>query len=182
MAYRCPLSLIEARSSHHIFGEFCSGFLREARLLGTDLVRDALEKVKLIQDRLHITQSRQKIYIDRKVRDIAFMVGERVLLQVSPMKAVMRFRKKDKLSAKYICPFEILERVGELAYKLAFPPSLSAVHPMFHVSMLWKYYGDPSHVLIFSSVQLDKDLNYVEELMAILDRQIRKLRSKNIAS
>ncbi|XP_070002274.1 uncharacterized protein [Nicotiana sylvestris] len=109
------------------------------------------------------------------------MVGERVLLQVSPMKGVMMFEKKSKLSPRYIGYFEILERVGEVAYKLALPPSLSVVHPVFHVSMLRKYQGDLSHVLDFSSVLLDKDLTYVEEFVAILDRQVRKLRSKNIA-
>ena len=150
--------------------------------MGTNLVQDALEKVKLIQDRLRTAQSRQKSYADRKVRDVAFMVGERVLLRVSPMKGVMRFGKKGKLSPRYIGPFEILERVGEVAYRLALPPSLSAVHPVFQDSMLWKYHGDPSHVLDFSSVQVDKDLSYVEEPVAILDRQVRKLRSKNIAS
>ncbi|XP_070056932.1 uncharacterized protein [Nicotiana tomentosiformis] len=110
------------------------------------------------------------------------MVGERVLLRVLPMNGVIRFGKKGKLSPRYIDPFKILERVGEVAYKHAFPPSLSAVHPMYHVSMLRKYYGDPSHVLDFSSVQLGKDLTYVEESVAILERQARKLRSKNIVS
>ncbi|XP_070045745.1 uncharacterized protein [Nicotiana tomentosiformis] len=110
------------------------------------------------------------------------MVGERVLLRVSPMKGVMRFRKKGKLSPRYIGPFEILERAGAVAYRLALPPSLSAVHLVLHVSMLQKYHGDPSHVLDFSSVQLDKDLSYVQEPVAVLDRHVRKLRSKNISS
>ncbi|XP_070041111.1 uncharacterized protein [Nicotiana tomentosiformis] len=106
----------------------------EARLLGTDLVKDALEKVKLIQDRLRSAQSRQKGYADRKVRDVAFMVGEKVLLRVKHMKGVMRFWKKGKLSPRYIGPFE-----------------------------------------------LDGDLTYDVEPVAILDWQIQKLRSKNIA-
>ncbi|XP_070032458.1 uncharacterized protein [Nicotiana tomentosiformis] len=98
------------------------------------------------------------------------------------MKGVMKFGKNGKLSPMYIGPFEILERVGEVAYRLALPPTLSAVHLVFHVSMLQKYYRDPSQVLDFSSVQLEKDLTYDEELVAILDRQVRKLRSKDIAS
>ena len=89
--------------------------------------------------------------MDRKVRDVAFMVGERVLLRVSPMKGVMRFEKKVKGSPMYIGPFEILEMAGEVAYRLALPPSLSAVHLVFHISMLRKYHNDPSHVLDFSS-------------------------------
>ncbi|XP_070015168.1 uncharacterized protein [Nicotiana sylvestris] len=154
----------------------------EARLLGTNFVHDALDKVKIIHDRLRTTQSRQKSYADYRVRDIAFMFGQRVLLHVSPMKGVMRFGKEGKLSPRYIGPFEILQIVGEVAYKLALPLSLSAVHLVFHVSMLWKYHGDPSHVLDFSFVQLDKDLTYEEEPMAILARQVRQLKSKSYPS
>lgn len=87
----------------------------EARLLGTNLVQEALDKVMIIQDRLRTAQSRQKSYADCKVRDVAFMVGERVLLRVLPMKGVMRFGKKGKLSPRFIGPFEILDRVGEVA-------------------------------------------------------------------
>ncbi|XP_070040408.1 uncharacterized protein [Nicotiana tomentosiformis] len=78
----------------------------EARLLGTNLVQDALDKVKLIQERLRMTQPRQKRYVDRKLRDVSYMVGEKVLLKVSPMKGVMRFGKKGKLSPRFIGPFE----------------------------------------------------------------------------
>jgi len=105
-----------------------------------------------------------------------------VLLRVSPMKGVMRFGKKGKLSPRYTGPFEILERVGEVAYRLALPPSLADVHPVFHVSMLRKYHGDPFHMLDFSSIQLDKDLTYKEEPVAILARQVRQLRSKSYPS
>nr|XP_009623557.1 uncharacterized protein LOC104114749 [Nicotiana tomentosiformis] len=94
----------------------------------------------------------------------------------------MRFVKKGKLSPLYICPFEVLERVGEVAYRIALPPILSRMHPVFHVFMLRKYYEDLSHVLDFSSVQLEKGLTYDEVPVAVLDRQDGKLRSKNIAS
>ncbi|XP_070054806.1 uncharacterized protein [Nicotiana tomentosiformis] len=154
----------------------------EARLLVIDLVKDALDKVKLIQDRLRMTQSKQKSYADQKVHDVAYMVEEKVLPRVSPMKGVVRFGKKGKLSPRYIGPFEVLERIREVGYRLALPPSLSSVHPVFHVSMLWKYVGDPFHVLDFITVQLDGDLTYDVEPVAILDWQVQKLRSKNIAS
>ncbi|XP_070045017.1 uncharacterized protein [Nicotiana tomentosiformis] len=98
------------------------------------------------------------------------------------MKGVIRFGKKGKSSPRYIGPFGVLEMVGYVAYKLALPPSLSSVHLVFHFSMLRKYFGDPSHVLDFSIVQLDGDLTYDEQSVAILDRQVQKLRSKNIAS
>ncbi|XP_070025023.1 uncharacterized protein [Nicotiana sylvestris] len=150
-------------------------------LLGIDLVRDTLEKVKLIQERIRITESRQKSYDNRKVWDASFMEGEKVLLRVLLMKGVMRFGKRENLTPQYIAPSNALKRVGKVAYRLAFPPNLSGVHPVFHISMLQKYYEDPSYVLDFSLVQLDKDLTYNEEPMAILNRQVRKLRSKNIA-
>ena len=98
------------------------------------------------------------------------------------MKGVMRFGKKGKLSPRFIGPFEILSRVGEVAYKLALPPSLSAVHPVFHVSMLRKYISDESHVISLDSAELGPDLTFEEEPIAIMDMQIRKLKTKEIAS
>ncbi|XP_070042896.1 uncharacterized protein [Nicotiana tomentosiformis] len=157
------------------------GLPSKARLLGIDLVRDAFEKVKMIQERVSIAQFREKNYSDRKVRDVAFIEGEKVLLRVSPMKGVMRFGKMDKLIPRYIGPFEVLERVGEMSYILSLPPNLLGVHPVFHVYMLQKYYEDPLHVLDFSSVQLDENMAYEEESVAISDRKVQKLRSKNIA-
>ena len=98
------------------------------------------------------------------------------------MKGVMRLGKKGKLSPRFVGPFEILSRVGEVAYKLALPPSLSAVHPVFHALMLRKYIPDESHVISLDSVELGPDLTYEEEPIAILDRQIRKFRTKELVS
>ena len=106
-----------------------------------------MDKVKLIQDRLIMAQSRQKSYANQMVRDLEFMVGERVLLKVSPMKGVMRFGKKGKLSPRYIGPFEIVERIGEVGYQLTLPPGLSGVHPVFHISTLKKYHQGGAHVI-----------------------------------
>ena len=85
------------------------------------------------------------------------------------MKGVMMFRKKGKLSLRYIGPFEILDRVGSVAYHLALPPKLSMIHLVFHVLMLHKYLPDLSHVLTPHAIQLDEDLTYEEELVAIVD-------------
>ncbi|XP_070052263.1 uncharacterized protein [Nicotiana tomentosiformis] len=164
-----PYEALYGRQCRSSVGWFEPG---EARLLGGDLVQDALEKVKLIQELLLTTQFRQKSYADRKVRDVAYMVGEKVLLMVSPMKGVLRFMKKCKLSHRYIEPFEILKKIGEVSYELALPPSLSGVHPVFHVSMIRKYVGDLSRILDFSIVQLDGNLTYYVESVAILDRQV----------
>ena len=88
------------------------------------------------------------------------------------MKGVMRFRKKGKLSPRFIGPFEILSRVGEVANKLALQPSFSAVHPVIHVSMLQKYIPDESHVLSLDSLELGPYLTFEEEPIAIFDRQV----------
>ena len=107
----------------------------------------------------------------RKVRDLDFMEGEQVLLKVSPMKGVMRFSKRGKLSPRYIGPFEVLKQVGEVAYELSLPPGLSGVHPVFHVSILKRYHGDGNYIIRWDSVLLDENLSYEEESVAILDRK-----------
>ncbi|GAV77734.1 Chromo domain-containing protein [Cephalotus follicularis] len=92
----------------------------------------------------------------------------------------MRFGKKGKLTPRFIGPFEILERVGAVAYRLALPPSLADVHNVFHVSMLRKYHPDPSHVLQWEPLELRTDLSFEEIPIRILDRRIKQLRSKTI--
>ena len=97
------------------------------------------------------------------------------------MKGIMRFGKKGKLSPRFIGPFEILERVGDLVYRLALPPNLSSVHNVFHVSMLKKYIFDPTHVLSYDPLEIREDLTYEEQLERILQREEKVLRRKSIA-
>jgi len=111
---------------------------------------------------------------------LRFSVGDRVFLRVSPTKGVMRFGRRGKLCPRYIGPFEILRTVGEVAYELALPPAFSAIHPVFHVSMLRRYVPDESHVLQYDVVELDDRLTFVEEPVAILARDVRRLRSRAI--
>ena len=96
------------------------------------------------------------------------------------MKGVISFGRKGKLASKYIGPFEILKRIGLVTYRLALPPDILQVHPMLHVSMLRKYISDPSHVLQPQSVEVNDELTYEEEPVAIVDYQVRQLRSKTI--
>ena len=84
-----------------------------------------------------------------------FQVGDHVFLRLSPMRGVKRFDKKGKLSPRFVRPFEILERVGQVAYRLALPPALAGVHNVFHVSMLRKYISDESHILSYGDLVLD---------------------------
>ncbi|KAI3467933.1 hypothetical protein Pfo_024596, partial [Paulownia fortunei] len=92
----------------------------------------------------------------------------------------MRFGKKGKLSPRYVGPFEILKRVGDKAYRVALPPSLSTVHNVFHVSMLRKYISNPSHMLSYEPLELTHDLAYEEKPVQILDQKEKELRTKNI--
>ena len=96
------------------------------------------------------------------------------------MKGVMRFGKKGKLSPRYVGPFEILERVGLVAYKLALPPALSGIHTVFHISMLRRYVSDPTHILSYEPLQVQDDLSYEEMPMKILDCKDQVLCNKTI--
>ncbi|XP_060211709.1 uncharacterized protein LOC132639265 [Lycium barbarum] len=185
LLHEVPISIMSDRGT-----QFTSHFWQTLQAeLGTQLDLSTAfhphtdgQSERTIQEKLRAAQSRQKMYVDQKVRDMAFMVGEQVLLKVSPMKGIMRFGKRDKLSPRYISPFEILRRIGEVSYELALPPGLSGVHPVFHISMLKKYHSDWSYIIHWDSVLLDENLSYEEEPIAILDRQVRKLRTKEIAS
>ncbi|XP_074311806.1 uncharacterized protein LOC141647492 [Silene latifolia] len=97
------------------------------------------------------------------------------------MKGVMRYGKRGKLSQKYVGPYEILDRVGEVAYRLALPPALARVHNVFHVSQLSKYVSDPTHVLPAETVEMDENLSYVEVSKETLDRKVRKTRNGETA-
>ena len=101
-------------------------------------------------------QSRQKSYDDRSRRPLEFEPGKKVFLKIFPTKGITRFRKRGKLNPRFIGPFEILERVGKVDYRLALPPSLFGVHDIFHVSMLRKYIADPSHILRYPEVKVTR--------------------------
>jgi len=174
-----PFEALYGRRCRSPIGWFEVG---EVKLLGPNLVQDAVEKVHIIRERLLVARSRQKAYVDNRRRNLEFSVGDQVFLRVSPMKGVMRFGKRGKLSPRYIGPFEILDRIGAVAYRLALPSELSMIHPVFHVSMLRKYLPDLSHVLAPQAIELNEDLSFEEKPVTIIDRQVKKLRSKEIAS
>ena len=91
--------------------------------------------------------------------------------KISRTRGVMRFGKSGKLSPRYVGPFEILKRVGEVAYQLALPPTLTSTHDVFHVSMLKKYVSDASHNIDYADLEIREDMSYVEVLVKILDRK-----------
>ena len=119
-----------------------------------------MDKVNVICDRLKAAQDRQKSYADKRRKDLEFEVEDQVFLKLSPWKGVVRFGKRGKLSPCYIGPFEIVERIGPMSYRLDLAEELSRVHNVFHISMLRKYISDPSHVLVTSEIELRDDLSY----------------------
>jgi len=108
----------------------------QRNVFGPEMVSEAEEQVRFIQENLKIAQSRQKSYADKKHQLVSFQVGDHAYLRVSPMKGVQRFRVKGKLAPRYVESFPIIERCGPVAYRLELPAQLSAVHNIFHVSQL----------------------------------------------
>ena len=107
-------------------------------------------------------------------------MGNHVFLKVVPKRGVVRFGKRGKLLPRYIGPFEILERVGAVAYRLALLPSLSSVHEVFHVSILRKYTPDPSHIVDWGEITIDTDGTFEEGPVRIMDSRDQVLQRKTV--
>ena len=154
--------------------------VEDSSITGPGMIRDTSEKVSLIRQRLLTAQSKQKSYADVRCRPLEFEVGDHVFLKVMPKRGVVRFGKHGKLSQRFIGPFEILERVEVVAYRLALPPSMSGVHEVFHVSMLRKYTPDPAHVVDWGHIEVETDGTFDEGLVCILDSRDQVLRRKTV--
>ncbi|GJT81653.1 putative reverse transcriptase domain-containing protein [Tanacetum coccineum] len=125
-------------------------------------------------------RDRQRSYANVRRKPLEFQVGDRVMLKVSPRKGVILFGKRGKLNPRYIEPFKILERIGPVAYKLKLPEELRNVHNTFHVSNLKKCLSDESLVIPMKELRLDDKLNFVEEPVEIMDREIKQLKQRRI--
>ena len=137
----------------------------DRQLFGPDLIKESEEKVKLIRDRLKIAQSRQKSYADSKRKEVTYEIGDRAYLRVSPLRGVKCFGVKGKLAPRFVGPYRILERMGEVAYKLELPEGLSGVHDVFHVSQLKKCHAEMADIPLndtvpLEAIQLDNNLTY----------------------
>ena len=152
----------------------------ESSITGPDLIRDTSEKVSLIRQRLLTAQSQQKSYADVRHRPLEFEVGDHVFLKVMPMRGVVKFGKRGKLPPRFIGPFEILKRIGTVAYRLALPPNKKGVHEVFHVSMLRKYTPDLAHVVDWGQIEVDTNGTFEEGPVCILDSRDQVLRCKTV--
>ncbi|GKA76816.1 hypothetical protein Tco_0783277 [Tanacetum coccineum] len=129
---------------------------------------------------MQAAHDRQKSYADKRRRPLEFEVGDKVMLKVAPWKGVMRFGKRGKLNPRYIGPFRIIERIGPVAYRLELPQELSRVHNVFHVCNLKKCLSDDTLVIPLEEIQLDDKLNFVEEPVEIMDREVKQLKRSRI--
>ncbi|GKD00539.1 putative reverse transcriptase domain-containing protein, partial [Tanacetum coccineum] len=153
----------------------------EGQLIGLELVQETTEKISQIKDSLKAARDRQKSYADKRMKPLEFSVGDYVLLKLSPWKGVVRFGKKGKLAPRFVGPFEIVEKVGPVAYRLDLPDELNGVHDTFHMSNLKKYLADPTLQVPLDEIRVDAKLNFVEEPVEILEREFKKLKRSRIA-
>nr|AAM74397.1 Putative retroelement [Oryza sativa Japonica Group] len=150
----------------------------ERQLFGTEVLAEAEEKVRIIRERLRIAQSRQKSYADNRRRELTFEAGDYVYLRVTPLRGVHRFQTKGKLAPRFVGPYKILERRGEVAYQLELPSNMIGIHDVFHVSQLKKCLRVPEEQADSKHIDIQEDLTYVEKPVRILDTSERRTRNK----
>nr|GEV16946.1 putative reverse transcriptase domain-containing protein [Tanacetum cinerariifolium] len=174
---------IKAARFEALYGRKCRSLVcwsevGESQLTGPELVRETMEKIVQIKNRL--LTSRQKSYADLKRRLMEFEVGDKVMLKVSPWRGVIHFGKRRKLSPRFIRPFKVIERIGPVAYKLGLPDKLRGIHDTFHVSNLKRYFVNDDVVIPLDEVQLNDKLHFFEESVEIMDREVKRLKQSRI--
>nr|GEY30891.1 putative reverse transcriptase domain-containing protein [Tanacetum cinerariifolium] len=147
----------------------CWAEVGEAQLTGLEMIQETTEKIILIKQRIQAAQDRQKSYANRKRKPLEFKVGDRVMLKVSPWKGVVRFIKRGKLNPRYIRPFKVLAKTGDIAYRLELPQELDR-----------KCYADEPLAMPLEGVHIDETLQFVEEPVEVMEREIKRLKRSRI--
>nr|GEV07149.1 putative reverse transcriptase domain-containing protein [Tanacetum cinerariifolium] len=177
--------LIKAAPFEALYGRKCRSpvcwaKVGDIQLTRPEIIHETTKKIMQIRQRLQAARDRQRSYANIRRKPLEFQVGDRVMIKVSPRKGIFRFKKRRKLNPRYIGPFKILERIGPVAYKLEIPEELSNIHNTFHVSNLKKCLSNESLIIPMKELQLDDKLNFVEELVEIMDREIKQLKQSRI--
>ncbi|GAU51812.1 hypothetical protein TSUD_416000 [Trifolium subterraneum] len=149
-------------------------------VLGPDIIQETTLKIKSVKEHMRVAQSRQKSYVDHRRRPIEFDEGYHVFLRVTPKLGLRGVFKTKKLAPRYIGPYQILKRVGPVAYQLALPPSMSRMHDVFHVSQLRKFIPDPFVLVELESIDLQPDMTYQPDPIRVVDHDVKALRNKKI--
>ncbi|GJW38785.1 hypothetical protein Tco_0064630 [Tanacetum coccineum] len=152
----------------------------EMSTTGPKYTMKPLKRYVQIKQHLQAARDWQRSYANIRRKPLEFQVGDHVMLKVSPRKGIIRFGKRGKLNPRYIGLFKIFERIGLVVYKLELPEELSNVHNTFHVSNLKKCLSDESLVIPMKELRLDDKLNFVEEPVEIMDREVKQLKQSRI--
>ena len=144
------------------------------------MIQETTDKISKIREQIKTARHHQKSYADNRRKPLEFSIGDRVLLKVSPWKGVVRFGKRGKLAPRYVGPFEILERIGPVAYKFKLPQELSSIHDTYHVSNLKKFITDESLAIPLDEIHVDEKLQFVEEPLEIMNRKVKQHRRTQI--
>ncbi|GJT02778.1 putative reverse transcriptase domain-containing protein [Tanacetum coccineum] len=158
----------------------CWAEFGQVQIIGSKIVQETTEKIIQIKQRMQVACDRQKSYADLKRKPMEFQVGDKVMLKVLPWKGVVHFGKRGKLNPRYVGPFKVLEHVGSVAYKIELLQDLSRVHNTFHVSNLKKCYADEPLAVPLDGLHFDDKLQFVEEPVEIMDREVKRLRRSRV--
>ncbi|GJZ24351.1 putative reverse transcriptase domain-containing protein [Tanacetum coccineum] len=158
----------------------CWAEFGQVQIIGSKIVQETTEKIIQIKQRMQVACDRQKSYADLKRKPMEFQVGDKVMLKVLPWKGVVHFGKRGKLNPRYVGPFKVLEHVGSVAYKIELLQDLSRVHNTFHVSNLKKCYADEPLAVPLDRLHFDDKLQFVEEPVEIMDREVKRLRRSRV--
>ncbi|GJT72425.1 putative reverse transcriptase domain-containing protein [Tanacetum coccineum] len=158
----------------------CWAEVGDAQLTGPEIVCETTEKIIQIKHRVQASRDRQRSYIDKRCKPLEFQVGDKVMLEVSPWKGVIRFGKCRKPNPRYIGPFKNLAKFGTVAYRIELPEKLSRVHSTFHVSNLKKCLSEEPLAIPLDKIHVDDKLNFIEEPIEIMDREVKCLKKSRI--
>ncbi|GJV13223.1 putative reverse transcriptase domain-containing protein [Tanacetum coccineum] len=154
----------------------CWAEVGDSQLIGLEIIHDATEKIVQIKSRIQAARDRQKSFADVRRKPLEFQVGDKVMLKVSPWKGAICFGKQGKLNPRYIGPFKIISKVGTIAYHLELPKQLSRVHSTFQVSKLKKCMAEEPLAIPLDEIQFDDKLNFIEEPVEIMNREVKRLK------